>query len=177
MEWTLSAEDTQAQFQGMNFDTYAMDGDSQTGDATAQAVAIKPERITKEAFFVAFKAMFGLSGSLLALQSLPISESEEMAAREASDALYETALVVPFLSFLITPANEWAGRIAAIGLFTWGKYHVVRAELDARKPKKPKQGETAKDITPNPVAADMGEGDDLAMAEGDPFAHVPVGEG
>ncbi|MDG1286385.1 MAG: hypothetical protein P8P30_02345 [Rickettsiales bacterium] len=80
-----------------------------------------------------FSPLHTVPAALLKLESLPIRQSEEPAARNASDALYDIALETPLFRFLIEPSNLWVQRAVAIGAYAIPKSRAVMFEIKARK--------------------------------------------
>ena len=90
--------------------------------------------LTKEQFFTGvFRPVHDLPGQVMKLQSLPIKENELEAARGASDAVYDTALEVPWLRFLVEPSNIYVQRAIVIAAYAIPKAIAVRAEVMAMK--------------------------------------------
>ena len=89
--------------------------------------------ISKDEFYVGVAALMQFGGVATKLKSLPIKPEEEEDARLAVDALYDTAVDVPWLHFLVEPGNKWVQRALCIGVFVKGKYEVVRLEIAGRK--------------------------------------------
>lgn len=122
-------------------------------------------RLSRDDFFSCFR--FAVAAPNMAvkppLASLQIDDGD-MAARAASDALYETCQDVPWLNFLIEPGSVWAGRVIVIGGFFFGLSRNVTAEMAARnaKPNTPRESGSP---APNPG----GNG-------GNPAAVVPLRE-
>lgn len=96
----------------------------------------EPGLLSREQFFVAFKSMFNVASVVpvppLPLRSLAINPSDEMAARGASDALYEIALESKYFRWLIEPESIWVQRTVAIGMFASVKFVAVREEIRAK---------------------------------------------
>ncbi len=74
--------------------------------------------LTREEFQAAFIGGFEMGHEYTELQSLKIPSDKENRARGCAGALYDTAIDIPALRFLIEPKNKWWGRILAIGMFT-----------------------------------------------------------
>lgn len=111
-----------------------------------------PEPMSREQFFMMFRGGIGAPNLMLKppLQSLVIAESDQ-AARQASDAIYETCLEVPALRFLIEPTNKWLQRALIVGGFGYGVYASCMAEIAARKP--PPKAAKEQDNEPATAAA------------------------
>jgi hypothetical protein len=71
------------------------------------------------------------------LKSLAIEEARRPEADAAADALFDTAGEVSWLHWLIEPANIWMQRGFALGMFSWGTWRGVSAELAERRQAKP----------------------------------------
>ena len=99
----------------------------QTG-VTSSPAGVVMDRAT---FHKTFKGMFGLGSNWF--KSLAIKPEEESSATAACDAIYDSALEVEWLKFLIQPGNVWVGRILAIAMFTGPKLQALRAEIEARQ--------------------------------------------
>lgn len=106
--------------------------------------------LTKAQFFEAFKGMFNIAGGFTRLSSLPVSEGD-IAARDACDAIYDTAAEVSYLRFLIEPSNIWVQRSLVIVAFTLPKYMAVKAELQHRR------AEAAKEVKETNEVGDDGQ--------------------
>jgi len=95
--------------------------------------------LSRDQFFLAFKSMFNVAAVVpvppLPLKSLAITENEEMAARGASDALYDIALESAYFRWLIEPQSVWVQRAVVIGSFASVKFVAVREELRAKNAK------------------------------------------
>jgi len=130
----------------------ASGGDNSGGDVLA------PRTFTRDEFFAAFIGCFKGANVLVqyktgeALRSLDIA-ADDPAARAASDAIYDTALEVPWLHWLLSPGNKWVQRIAVIGAFGFTVSTGVAAELKARRPTPVKPtGAAPQAAEPQPVA-------------------------
>jgi hypothetical protein len=99
----------------------------QTG-VTASPAGVVMDRAT---FHKTFQGMFGLGSNWF--KSLAIKPDEQASANAACDAIYDSALEVEWLKFLIQPGNVWVGRILAIAMFTGPKLQALRAEIEARQ--------------------------------------------
>jgi len=90
---------------------------------------------TVEEFFDAFQKAHAMLGMFTGLRSLPISDFDREQAREASNAIWETAAEddSPF-RFVIRKGNRWFGRVGAILTYGVIKGQLVRAELSALRP-------------------------------------------
>lgn len=92
--------------------------------------------LSRDQFFVAFKSMFNVAAVVpvppLPLTSLAISPNDEMAARGASDALYDIALESTYFRWLIEPQSVWVQRAVVIGSFASVKFVAVREEIRAK---------------------------------------------
>jgi len=65
------------------------------------------------------------------LESLVVDPGDP-AARKASDALYKTCLRVRWLRWMLAPEAEWLKDIMAVGVFSIGRFRLVRLEVEAR---------------------------------------------
>lgn len=92
--------------------------------------------LSRDQFFVAFKSMFNVAAIVpvppLPLTSLAISPGDEMAAKGASDALYDIALESTYFRWLIEPQSVWVQRAVVIGSFASVKFVAVREEIRAK---------------------------------------------
>lgn len=121
------------------------------GGAAPVAVKADPDAIlTQDQFVKSFRGLFNVSSAMSGLKSLAVPE-ENRAANEAAIAIYDTAVDVRWLRFLIRPQAVWLERTAAILAFTVPMGKAVRDEIKARGPKDGK----------------------AAAAGGDPFAGFP----
>lgn len=120
-----------------------------------------PATLTKDQFHATFVAMFGLGSKLSGLKALEVGPADGD-ARAASDAIYDTAEEVPWLRFLIEPGNIYVQRALAVGVFAFGKYSAVKAEIAARQPPRPAS-----------PAARSTVGNDSTLASGDVLAAFP----
>jgi|GEM_PF-1735275 hypothetical protein len=80
-----------------------------------------------------FHFIFNTAGAMTPIKSLKIAEEEKESADSASDALYEIALEVPSMRFLIEVGNKNMQRAVVLGVFVYGKGGAVVAELKERK--------------------------------------------
>ncbi len=107
-------------------------------DAEGVPPATPPDTVTADQFFAAFRSLIGAPNVLRALQRRPPLKSlqiapDDEAARQASDALYETCLEVPWLRWMVTYEGKWIKRAVAIGGFGLGLSASVMAELNAER--------------------------------------------
>lgn len=143
--------------------------DDSAGDIEGEGQA-KPVLLSRDEFFGVFRFTISAPNMVIspALKSLNISK-EDQAARDAAEAIYDIALEVDSLRFLIEPGNKWIKRAAAIGGFGFGMYMSVTAELAARKPKDPpkqkRQADGPANDNPPPPPADEGPGVDQGVKE------------
>ena len=111
-------------------------GTDAPGDA-GPSPAPASDLLTRDQFFTAFCAIFAAPNILILAQGQPhldslVIDRDDAAARAASNALYDTCADVPWLRWLIQPENVWLQRAAAIGLFGYQRYQLVRMELSSR---------------------------------------------
>jgi hypothetical protein len=88
--------------------------------------------ISLEAFQGAFSAIFTGVGAVTGLESVGIKPEEQTGANGAAKAVYDMALEVPFLRFLVEPGNIHIQRAMVIGMFLVPKVMLVLAEIKAR---------------------------------------------
>jgi hypothetical protein len=134
----------------------------ETGEREAASAAV----LTKEQFFAGFGGMFAMASAMTGLKSLTV-EADDDSARQASDAIYDTAAEVPMFRFLIAPGNLYVQRALVVLAFGVPKYQAVKAEALERRgqararktvniiPDAP-QGQPRK--VSDPLAADFGAG-------------------
>lgn len=144
-------------FDTSHFDELHIDGEPLGGGAGGDGGAAfgGPAIMAREEFRAAFVAVFNIAGGVSGLQSIAIDAGEKPKAEACADAIYDTALEVPWLRFLIEPSNIWLQRALVVGMFTIPKALAVRNELAARRrpandntePGGPVRNETGK---PNP---------------------------
>ncbi|RKQ73101.1 hypothetical protein [Oceanibaculum indicum] len=93
--------------------------------------------IGEEEFFSIFCDAFNYPAYIefgpLPIRSLAIQPEEMERARKASDALYKVILKVPFLRFILSPENEMAQAVIAIGLFVGSKAVMAYVEVKSRE--------------------------------------------
>lgn len=80
-----------------------------------------------------FLGGFNLAGNFV--HALKIMPEEEGKARAAAEAIYNTALDVPSLRFLIAPQGKWIGRGVAVAMFIGPKAIAAREEIRGRRSK------------------------------------------
>ena len=96
------------------------------------------EVMGRDEFVALFIGSFQMGAAFTGLQSLKIEGEETGRAREAASAIYDTALEVPALRWIIQPGNIWMQRALVVLAFTLPKGAAIKAELATRKrPKKP----------------------------------------
>lgn len=113
-------------FDGLIGDKVASSSGSLLGEPEAAIM-------TREEFQRTFVGGFDLTHAMSKLQSLKIDEDGKPRAHGCADAIYDTALDVPSLRFLIQPKNKWWSRIFAIGMFTLPMAKAVSIELRERQ--------------------------------------------
>lgn len=125
-------------------------------DDAAQTI-IPEEVISKEQFREGFVGVFHVGHRLSKLNALAIDGERVSVAHGAADALYETALDVSWLRWLISPGNKWVQRAFAMGAFAVPLGMATVAELRERQAVK---GQTARrrpdDAKPPPDLGDAG---------------------
>lgn len=112
--------------------------------STAEALAPQPEVLspegdglmTKDEFFVMFCGAHAGAGVALALaygvKVQALAKAREVGgAREASDALYDSAYDLPWMRWLITKNGKWLQRVFAIGMYGYALRGAIVAEFDA----------------------------------------------
>lgn len=82
-------------------------------------------------FQKSFSGLFNFGGAFF--PSLKIRPEEIEQADNASSALYDCAIEVEWLRFLIQPGNLWAQRIIVIGMFVLPKAQGLRNDIVARR--------------------------------------------
>lgn len=92
-----------------------------------------PGRLTKEQFRKTFTGAFNVGGTVTKLRSLCIEPDAMEGAEAAADAIYDTALEIPWLHWMVEPNNIHVQRAVVIGAFTVPKALAVRGELAARR--------------------------------------------
>lgn len=125
-------------FEYLDFREFGVEGEP-SGGSTGETVEGEivgddspPGVLSRDQFFEAFRGCFNIGHQFTGLQSLAVPANDN-AARAACDAVYDIALEVEYLRFLIQPGNVWIQRSIAIGAFAVPKYLGVTAELDARR--------------------------------------------
>lgn len=106
--------------------------------------------LTKDQFFTGFGGMFTMASAMTGLKSLAVDESDQM-ARQASDAIYDTAAEMPMFHFLIRPGNIYLQRSLVILAFAIPKVEAVKAEAAARRNIRP-VASSAPPVQSNPAS-------------------------
>lgn len=106
--------------------------------------------MTLEEFTVAFRSLFNWAGRKMPPLKIAPEETEDAAA--AAQALYETALDVPWLRFLIKKNNVWVERGFALYMFAAPKYDATMLYVAQQKalaqPAQPRGGFVAREPEP-----------------------------
>ena len=84
--------------------------------------------LTKDQFFAGFGGAFTMASAITRLDSLAIDDKDKM-AREASDAIYDTAMEIPMFHFMVRPGNVYVQRALVIMVFGKTKMDAVKAEV------------------------------------------------
>jgi hypothetical protein len=105
------------------------------GEAAAPEVLL-----TKDQFTTNFIGVFNLGGALTGMKSLSIEDTERAQAAAAAEAIYDSALEISWLRFLIRPESVWMQRAFALGAFAVPKYKAVTIELAGRAQKRAPDG-------------------------------------
>jgi len=146
--------------------------------------------VGKDVFFENFKGLISAPNAVLVLkrqaplQTLMIAD-DNLAARRASDAIYDICLETPWLNFFLAEDSKWAERALAIGAFFVPLVSAAGLELKMRNrpapPAKTDQAETDQAERPKPPAREPGErpikaadfGAEPAAPEGEPDDAAP----
>ncbi len=134
-------------------------------DLGASAPAADPAAsgfLTKDQFYAGFGGCFTMASAVTRLKSLEINDNDRM-AREASDAIYDTAIETPMFHFLVRPGNVYVQRSLVILVFAKTKADMVKAEIAMRRPQRmPANQQDAHQVQVNPAAdptsANFGQG-------------------
>lgn len=125
-------------FDHLDFAQFGVEGEP-SAQSTGEAVEGEivggdgpPGVLSRDQFFEAFRGCFNIGHQFTGLESLAVPANDNT-ARAACDAVYDIALEVEYLRFLIQPGNTWIQRSIAIGAFAVPKYLGVKAELEARR--------------------------------------------
>jgi len=112
----------------------------QAGDEAGADPHEKPQDgesgiMSRDDFFELFSGLIESPNIVLTMKGVDpleslVVEPGDPQARKASDALYKTCLKVRWLRFMLAPETEWAKDLMVVGLFIWGKFRLVRAELE-----------------------------------------------
>lgn len=97
--------------------------------------------LTRDQFYGAFESVFAFGGAITKLESLPIQPGEKPSANAAANILYDMALELPWLRFLIEPQNIMLQRVIVVGSFGYMKYAAVKLEIDFRRAERQKEQE------------------------------------
>lgn len=111
-------------------DVYGVEGGA--GGVASGVSEPNQNLMSQDAFYGFFEGFFAV-GYMVNIQSLPIQENEQVAARAASDALYKIIQKHESLHWLLAPGNEMVEAYFALGSFALLKVGVVRMELRAKK--------------------------------------------
>lgn len=127
--------------------------DALNGEQSGPGI-VGPEEFEK--FY--FKGILNLASMFTGLQSLklPNSHVSDEDTAQASRALYDSIVDVPFLHFLLRPGGKWAERGFTLFIFGAGMAEAVKAEREAiraaaakdlsekeeKEPHKPKESKT-----------------------------------
>lgn len=103
-------------------------GDGGSGDL---GPGVGGEVLPRDVFKKSFIGTFNLGGNFL--PSLAVAPGETESANAAADALYDSALEVEWLRWLIQPGSVWAARLMCLGAFFIPKAMAARKELQAKK--------------------------------------------
>jgi hypothetical protein len=104
------------------------------GGGPAVDDGIGGELLTPGEFYQLFCAAHRYPGQMLGLPSLRDAETHP-GAREASDAIYETACEVPSLRFLVERRGKWFQRVSVIAAFAVPVYGGAFVELRGKRAK------------------------------------------
>ena len=121
-------------------------------DLEAEQVAAEAEEmLDKEAFWVVFKSMFSIPGTLSKdFAPLAIADAEQHQARAASDAVH--SLLEIYYPAALMPQSETLGHLMVAGPFFIGKAMIVREMIRARNaPPPPKKVEEKQEAAPEPL--------------------------
>lgn len=83
---------------------------------------------SKDEFYEVFKSVFAWGGDVFKIQSLPISDSEEMGARATSNKVYEWAEKYKFFHFCIEKDNGKFAESILVITFIIGKINKISEE-------------------------------------------------
>jgi hypothetical protein len=102
-------------------------------DEPAAEIIEPPKRVTKEQFRLSFSGLHDAVGMFTGVKCAAITPEEKPNADLASDALYDTASEVHWLSFLIEENSVWLGRVLVIGGFLVPKWRMIGTELKEKR--------------------------------------------
>lgn len=105
--------------------------DDNAVETIAGAQSDKPI-VAREMFQQTFIAAFTTAGAMSGLRSLMIAQDDQL-AREAANALYDSALQVPALRFMIEEGSGWVQRGFVLIAFGTSIVRGVRAEIQERR--------------------------------------------
>lgn len=121
----------------------ALESEMQSAEAAAQVDAPQiedvPACVSREQFRISIIGAFNFGG--LFLKSFAVSAEETPRAEAAADALYDTALEVHWLRWLLDPQAATVQRLFVIFAFVGPKARAIMAEVKAARAAKPKDPE------------------------------------
>lgn len=107
--------------------------ENQTGDIEGEVVEEPaPVVLSRETFVRNFIGLFNYGGRR-GLSSLTVTPDEMAEAEEAFGALYDTALEVSWLNWLVQPGNIWVQRAAVFLPFMYGKSKALIIEVKEKR--------------------------------------------
>ncbi|TAL03672.1 MAG: hypothetical protein EPO08_03520 [Rhodospirillaceae bacterium] len=148
----LSAESDLLTRPGANsnehLDALATDGGAEQsgGEVIGPAGAV----LSREEFRASFVGSFGVGAIFLPALAIAPDETEKAAA--AADAIYDSALEVAWLRFLVDPQSKWVPRIIAISVFAIPKGKAVMVAIQEKK-KGPRDIDPSAPLSPRQPAA------------------------
>lgn len=102
------------------------------GASPVEEMAASGGVLTKDQFFAGLGGCFTMASAVTRLKSLEIEPGDRI-AREASDAIYDTAAEIPMFNFLIRPGNVYVQRALVIFVFAKTKADAVKDEVMAKR--------------------------------------------
>lgn len=106
-------------------------------DPQAASMSADLDLMSEETFFELFSGLIESPNIVLSmkgvdpLESLKVNPGDAQ-ARAASGVLYKICLRTRWMRWMLAPEAEWAKDLMIVGAFAFGKFRLVRAELDAR---------------------------------------------